>query len=151
MIILSTTSSILDSRAERLVCPVNAYGVMGAGLAKAWAKNFPEDVKEFQTARMAGQAVSQPFGPGEVISAGRTYFVATKRHWSEPSQLHWIKDGAEAILALALQEAVESVAVPALGCGLGGLHWSAVGPVLRSAFTSTSVKFSLYVPKGVWR
>lgn len=151
MIILSTTSSILDSRAERLVCPVNAYGVMGAGLAKVWAKNFPEDVKAFQTARMAGHTTFQPFGPGEVISAGRTYFVATKRHWSDPSQLEWIKDGAAAILSIATVEDVGSVAVPALGCGLGGLHWSAVEPVLRSAFTSTSVKFSLHVPKGVWR
>ena len=35
------TGNIFDSGADVLVCPVNCVGVMGAGLAKQFAKRMP--------------------------------------------------------------------------------------------------------------
>jgi hypothetical protein len=54
----------------------------------------------------------------------------TKNDWRQPSEVRFIQDGLEA-LRLELQHArALSVAVPPLGCGLGGLDWDTVGRLL---------------------
>ena len=61
---------------------------------------------------------------------------ATKDHWRDPSKIEYIERGLadlrRAILALELT----SVAIPALGCGLGQLDWRTVRARIE-AFAST--------------
>ncbi len=55
----------------------------------------------------------------------------TKDHWREPSRLEWIDGGLWSMkLDLAIQEC-RSVAIPPLGCGLGGLAWADVRPLIE--------------------
>lgn len=123
MPIKEATGSIFDSTAQVLVNPVNCVGVMGKGLAKEFAKRFPEIIAPYKRDCKSGQ-----LDLGHVklygISAGR--FVAcfpTKCHWRGCSHLDDIYDGLLSLRGKVMRHGIESMAIPALGCGLGGLHW----------------------------
>ena len=53
------------------------------------------------------------------------YYWATKSVWSKPSLMEYITRGAEQLAKLQ-KTTPRTVAMPAVGCGLGGLDWSEV-------------------------
>jgi O-acetyl-ADP-ribose deacetylase (regulator of RNase III) len=140
-----STGSILDSPCDLLVCPTNCVpGVMGKGLAKAFADRWPELIdchRKFYGDGYAGIGSSIVFGVDNInehnLHTKYIGFLATKNHWRNPSKLEWIEDGLTS-LAHQIDHAnnfpykcdIRSVAVPALGCGLGGLDWADVEPVI---------------------
>ncbi|MGL6339212.1 MAG: macro domain-containing protein, partial [Waterburya sp.] len=58
----------------------------------------------------------------------------TKDDWRQPSQLAWIREGLLALESAILAYDIAEIAMPALGCGLGGLKWDDVIPVIYSVF-----------------
>jgi O-acetyl-ADP-ribose deacetylase (regulator of RNase III) len=70
------------------------------------------------------------------IRAGPRYVLnfPTKRHWRDPSQLEDVQSGLEALARELCARHIQSVALPALGCGLGGLSWSVVRPLIEREF-----------------
>ena len=57
-----------------------------------------------------------------------------KKHWRQPTKIEWVKDGLLALTEFVRKERVKSIALPALGCGNGGLRWSDVRPLIEEAF-----------------
>ena len=45
------------------------------------------------------------------------------------------------------EEGITSLAVPALGCGLGGLEWREVGPLMCQSFSTFSIDVGIYLPR----
>lgn len=130
--------SIFDSGCDTLVNPVNCHGVMGKGLAAAFKKRFPLLYAAYARACADGE-----LQPGGILlwenQAGLPRYVvnlATKDHWRQPSQLTWIEAGLRGLSALAAAQLLGSIAIPALGCGLGGLSWASVRPLLVAFATS---------------
>lgn len=126
---------LLASGAEALVNPVNCVGVAGKGLALAFRQRWPGAFKEYQLAcqlgwLQPGRILPAWFpGPGAQI----VLHFPTKRHWRTPSRLEDIEAGLPVLATYLREYAVRSVAVPALGCGLGGLDWAAVRPLIEAA------------------
>ena len=56
--------------------------------------------------------------------------LPTKLHWSKPSRLEYITSGVSALADLLVAKRITSVAIPRLGCGLGGLDWDDVHQAL---------------------
>ena len=103
-------------------------------MALAFKKRFPVNFDVYQRACRAGQVV-----PGRVhiaVVSGGKYVVnfPTKDHWRQPSQLEYIRDDLVSLTAWVVEDDVCSIAIPALGCGLGGLDWAEVEPLIRQAF-----------------
>jgi O-acetyl-ADP-ribose deacetylase (regulator of RNase III) len=73
-------------------------------------------------------------------------FAATKNHWSKPSELEWIRMCLERINEFISEGGVPSIAVPALGCGLGGLAWSDVRPLTERILIITDCDVRVYEP-----
>ena len=48
---------------------------------------------------------------------------ALLRHWRGPSQLQWVRAGLTNLPGILRDNDIQSIAVPPLGCGLGGLSW----------------------------
>lgn len=75
--------------------------------------------------------------PGEIHyyysrDDGKTiYSFATKNHWRDPSQLEWIDTGLTRLRKYILLDSVKTIAIPPLGCGLGGLDWVDVEPLIH--------------------
>ena len=72
---------------------------------------------------------------------------ATKRHWKEKSDIVGIEQGLEWILENYKDQGVRSLAVPALGCGLGGLEWQEVGPLMCRYLSKMDIPVSIYLPR----
>lgn len=125
--------NIWDYPAAIVVIPTNGFvnisgrAVMGAGLALQAANRYP-DLPEVlaKCIHVSGNHV-------HVIRHNIVAFP-TKEHWRDPSSLGLIEAGALELASLANMldwRARWSVALPRLGCGLGGLRWAHVKPILE--------------------
>jgi len=134
---------ILSDEAQALVCPTNAGGVMGAGLAKVFREQIPGLFTEYK-AHCAYHDVNDmvpfvfPFGDKQI------YCLHTKRKFWESSSLDIVKDGLAKLLEWCLTEEIKTVALPALGCGRGGLKFDEVEPVLQAYLKDSETEFRVY-------
>ena len=76
-----------------------------------------------------------------IVETGQTqprYIInfPTKQHWKNPSVLADIQAGLDALLVEVQRLNIRSIAVPALGCGLGGLSWEQVRPLIEQVFAA---------------
>jgi O-acetyl-ADP-ribose deacetylase (regulator of RNase III) len=133
--------NLLEEDAEVLVNAVNCVGVMGKGIALQLKQAFPEnfqqykkacDAKEVEPGRMFTFSTGKLFNPKYIIN------FPTKRHWREKSKIEYVQTGLKALLAEVQQLGITSIAIPALGCGNGGLDWLEVKPLIELAFVELS-------------
>lgn len=136
-----TGRDIFDSDADVLVCPTNGVGVMGVGLAKQFAERFPGLAQSHKALCDVGEQL-----PGCIATLGRKSWdkkvalVPTKRHWRDASNLD---DVALSIRRLGETMAImpnTTFAVPKLGCGLGGLDWADVKPLIEQHLDMSRVE-----------
>jgi O-acetyl-ADP-ribose deacetylase (regulator of RNase III) len=130
---------IFYSSCMTLVCPVNTVGVMGAGLAKAFALRFVGLEDSYKRVCRDGG-----FKPGELrLWKGEDKWVLlfpTKEHWRRPSKLQWVDTGLWKFRERYRAAAVTSVAFPMIGCGLGGLRRSDVVGLFEAHLKSPILK-----------
>jgi O-acetyl-ADP-ribose deacetylase (regulator of RNase III) len=73
----------------------------------------------------------------------------TKNHWIGRSKYEDIKSGLAALKNEVLSRNIKSIAIPPLGCGLGGLDWRKVRPMIESTLKDLpEVQVFLYEPLG---
>lgn len=150
--IIECNGDILHAPADVLVNPVNTVGVMGKGLALQFKLAYPEMFAEYLAACCNGS-----LRVGRVMAHKTDEFpyiisFPTKRHWRDPSRLEWIRLGLIHLRATICGLDVRSVAVPPLGCGLGGLNWGDVRKLIREEMGSLStVDLLLYGPSPTSR
>lgn len=132
-----------------IVIPVNTVGVMGKGLALQ-AKNLYPDVWHDYKYLTSSQS-NKDFTPGDVVSASDEAFLlfATKEHWRNPSRLEWIDKGLKIISNLS-PTYYPMIAIPPIGCGLGGLNWDDVNQMIINRLIDNPITFKIYHPKE-WR
>lgn len=143
------SGDLFAADAEALVNPVNCVGVMGRGLALAFRERFPDNFAAYAAACRRGAVV-----PGEmfVCATGRErprliVNFPTKRHWRDASRMEDLVRGLDSLTDLVRSSELRSVALPALGCGLGGLDWSEVRPRIEAAFAPLEgVRVFLFEP-----
>ncbi len=143
---------ILQAEAEALVNTVNCVGIMGRGIALQFRKEFPENYKVYQAA--CNQKEVQP---GKMLiydlhRFGTPRFIInfpTKRHWKNKSLIEDIQTGLIALVEDVRRLGIQSIAIPPLGCGLGGLSWDEVRPLIEQAFHALpEVRVLIYAPAG---
>jgi O-acetyl-ADP-ribose deacetylase (regulator of RNase III) len=89
------------------------------------------------------QVVKRAGRPGYVIN------VATKQHWRQPAKIEYVRDGLVDLVKRIDEHGIGSIAVPPLGCGLGGLDWAEVRPLIVGAFEARpGVRLVLFEPEG---
>jgi O-acetyl-ADP-ribose deacetylase (regulator of RNase III) len=143
---------ILAAEADALVNTVNCVGIMGRGIALQFRKAFPENFNAYEAACKRGEV-----RPGNMLVyetgllAGPRFIFnfPTKRHWKGKSSLKDIDAGLSALVRVVRDRGIRSLAVPPLGCGLGGLDWNVVRPRIIHAFRELpGVRVLLFEPVG---
>lgn len=142
---------LFDSGADVLVNPVNCRGVMGKGLALQFKKRFPGVFKHYKL-----WCLDRHLKPGQVMvvqrsaedEAGPEFVVnfATKDHWRGRSRYEDIEKGLRELRAVLNELRPRAVAIPPLGCGLGGLDWERVQPLIEAALADCEAQILLYAP-----
>jgi O-acetyl-ADP-ribose deacetylase (regulator of RNase III) len=126
-----TQGDILFADTEALVNTVNCVGVMGRGMVLQFRKAYPVNFKIYEAACKRHEVL-----PGKMLVfetgllTGPRYIVnfPTKRHWKGKSRIEDIDAGLPALVEEIRKRDIRSVAVPPLGCWLGGLDWNDVRP-----------------------
>lgn len=123
---------IFAEDAEALVNAVNCVGVMGRGVALQFKRAFPENFRMYEAACRQGEV--QPgnmfvFETGQFTNPRYIINFPTKRHWRDKSRQPDIDAGLASLLSEVRARDIRSIAMPALGSGLGGLPW----PDVRSS------------------
>jgi O-acetyl-ADP-ribose deacetylase (regulator of RNase III) len=146
------TGSLLNCDAQALVNPVNTVGVMGKGLASQFRRQFPAMFDDYVRAVVRGEVVVGSVLIYMLSASARNprYIISfpTKQEWMRPSRLSWIETGLLDLRERVQALAIESIAIPALGCGLGGLSWADVRPLIEAAFApAPAVRVVLFDPR----
>ena len=143
------SGDIFQSEADALVNTVNCVGVMGRGLALQFKKKFPQNFEEYKRACDRGEVM-----PGRMFITERNalttprYIVnfPTKRHWKGKSRIEDIKSGLGVLSDEIRERQIGSIAIPALGSDLGGLHWPDVRHLIECALSDSNAKIIVYEP-----
>jgi O-acetyl-ADP-ribose deacetylase (regulator of RNase III) len=148
----SQQGNILQADAEALVNTVNCVGVMGRGVALQFRKEFPENYKLYKAV-----CAKQEVQPGKMLVFDLNRFenprwvinFPTKVHWKGKSRIEHICTGLVALVEEVQKRNIQSIAIPPLGCGLGGLNWADVRPLIERAFQPfPDVRVLLFDPTG---
>lgn len=150
--ITSAHGSLLEADVDALVNTVNTVGVMGKGIALQFKRAYPKLFTSYarsaknnslELGRMHVWPTGMMTGPRFIIN------FPTKGHWRSPSRLTDIERGLDDLVRLIRELSIRSIALPPLGCGNGGLSWSAVEPLIRRKLESVpDVDVQLYAPEG---
>ena len=145
------TGDVLKVKAEALVNTVNCVGVMGKGVALHFKKKFPDNYKfytnacsqkDVQLGRMLVFERRTMFNPLYIIN------FPTKRHWKNKSFMENIEAGLIDLVRVIKDRNIDSIALPALGCGLGGLDWNNVKHLVQRILSPLNdVKITVFEPR----
>jgi len=72
----------------------------------------------------------------------------TKRHWRDKSRMRDIEAGLFALAEVIGRRGIRSIAVPALGAGLGGLDWATVRDRIDAHLAPLNVRVIVFEPRG---
>src|SRR5712692_2790483 len=135
--IYKAEGDLLGTDAEALVNTVNTVGVMGKGIALQFKQAFPDNYSAYEAACKREEV---QLGKMFVFRRGTTnpriiINFPTKKHWKGKSKIEDIQSGLKALIEVVKKERIQSIAVPPLGCGNGGLDWTDVKPIIEQAFS----------------
>lgn len=148
MITFIQGSDLFDSAAQVVTNTVNCVGVMGKGVALQFKKRYPAMFEDY-SARCAAKAVTP--GVPYLWEDDRSIILnfPTKAHWKENSKLEYIERGLQWLASSYESLGIHTIAMPALGCGNGGLDWKDVRPLLERYLGSLSdLEVFAYEPHG---
>jgi O-acetyl-ADP-ribose deacetylase (regulator of RNase III) len=148
-----TRGDLFAVGAEMIVIPVNTVGVMGAGLAKAYRDRYKDGFRYYKEA-----CDDLALAPGDVLiyrsdkGPKLHAFAATKAHWKHPSCEEWVVENLRQLRSILLPTpGIKSVAVPALGCGLGGLDWEVIRPHFERELADCPQSIWAFEPQEIQR
>ena len=152
------------SRLHTLTVSVNTVSIMGKGVASRAKYQFPDVYVEYQDAvRRKSLRMGKPYlykreksvdyeladDPTSLEEPNaQTWFLlfATKNHYSEQASTDGIEKGLKWIQEHYKDEGIKSLAVPALGAGLGRLNWKDIGPVICRHLAGLDIPVEVYLP-----
>lgn len=152
--IIEGKGNLLDAQVEAVVNTVNTEGAMGKGIALQFKKAFPENFAVYERACERGEVVIGKMFVYKTVLPAPRYVInfPTKQHWRNPSKLQYIRDGLVDLVAQVRALDIKSIAIPPLGCGLGGLDWADVRPLIVNAFRDMAeVRVVLFAPSSAPR
>lgn len=146
--------NLLDDDAEALVNAVNCVGAMGAGIALAFRIKFPEmfeayrrdcEEKHYRTGIVRTWEYYEDEKTRYVLNFPTMYYPGTQ------ADLTVIEQGLSDLAWVVGFTGIKSVAIPALGCGIGGLSWFKVKHAITDVFDKpkmSHIDTRVYVPLG---
>jgi O-acetyl-ADP-ribose deacetylase (regulator of RNase III) len=148
MIKFLKAKNIWKTKCEHIVIPVNCVGVAGKGLAYDFKMYCPNLHKHY--VKLCKNNILKIEAPVLIENVDKSFnnderdkiiLFPTKEDWRNPSKICWIENGLKSLLKAIT---TESIALPKLGCGLGGLDWKQVKPLLEKYFKNYKGLIEIY-------
>lgn len=142
--------NIFESASQVIVNTVNTVGIMGKGLALQFKKNFPHNFKIYsQTCK------GNKFNIGQLLIVEDSSLIygekiiinfPTKMDWKRPSEYSYIEQGLNELRKVIIANKYESIAIPPLGVGNGGLNWIKVRELIEKYLANLDCNVFIYEP-----
>lgn len=149
MLRLIPQGDIFESGVQALVNPVNCEGAMGKGLALAFKQRFLANYYAYRDACRQQQVRIGRMYVFEIVDTPQNCYIInfpTKQSWRNPSKLHYIEAGLRDLTRVIQEYQITSIAIPALGSGLGGLEWDDVFPLIQQEAVRWACQTLVYAP-----
>jgi len=138
--------NIFDNKCEAIVCPVNCFATLGAGIAKAFRDNkkFKGSNEAYYLACKKGE-----LAPGSVylgvndldpLDGSYVFYLATKFMWTEDSKMESVENGLINLTKALNHYKINSCAIPLIGSGLGHLPAPVVELTIKEVFETDDNK-----------
>lgn len=155
MIVYEGPGDIMDAGECTLVCPVNAVGVMGKGLAKTMKEAFPGLLARYRAHYGPVRALARDGSPLYLHQAKELTLVPvgyhqsvllfpTKYHWRDPSPAALVHDNLVTLSKRWDALGITALAMPMVGTGLGGLPRPLVKRWIHDYLGPIDLPVSLY-------
>ena len=146
-----TKGDMFAVTADIRVNTVNCVGVMGAGVALAFKKKYPEMYEHYKRECSANKIRPGYLDIWEAPDGVKIINFPTKRHWKEKSRYEDIEVGLIALSSYL--RGVKSkeplrMTLPALGCGHGGLDWSIVSSMISKHLDNIEAEILVFEPSA---
>lgn len=147
-----TRGNIIKSQAEALVNTVNTVGVMGKGIALQFKENFDLNYRLYKQACDEGKVI---VGKMFVTSTNSIYNpkwiinFPTKKNWIHKSSYSFIEQGLDDLKKVLDDLNINSIAIPPLGSGQGGLDWEKVKALIVKKLADAKADVFIFEP-GHW-
>lgn len=136
---------LFTSTAPALGHGVNTKGVMGAGIAVEFRRRYPQMYDHYRETCRRGA-----LQPGDTLpwfdgpSRRFVFNMASQDKTGADAKLAWLESSLGESCATLAQFELTTLAVPRIGCGIGGLKWDDVLPV----FELSAVRYAIHIE--VW-
>jgi O-acetyl-ADP-ribose deacetylase (regulator of RNase III) len=142
-----TSGDLFESEMQTLVNATNTEGVMGGGIALAFRERFPDMYRNYRRTCLEGlHTVDEPHLWNLDQDGPWILNLATKDLVRNDSTIPNIQAGLRWVVRHYEEEGITSIAFPALGCGLGGLSWKEVKPVMIYFLSRLDIPVEIYEP-----
>lgn len=122
---------IFLSNCEAITNAVNCVGNMGKGIAFEFKKRFPDMFYSYQKACQTKELTPGKLHTWKNDDGLWIINFPTKIGWWSPTEYNYVNLGFVALGKFVKDNEIKSIAIPALGCGLGGLKWDKVLRIIK--------------------
>ncbi|HYX10244.1 MAG TPA: macro domain-containing protein, partial [Bacteroidales bacterium] len=142
--------NLLNADTDALVNTVNTVGIMGKGIALQFKERFPNNFNAYKKECLKGNVqIGKMFVFKENTIEGVKIIInfPTKKKWYHKSSYKYIEEGLQDLVEVIEDYNIESIAIPPLGCGNGGLKWEKVRSILEKYLSKLEgVRIIIYEP-----
>lgn len=118
--------NLFDSNAEAIGHGVNCKGLMGKGIALEFRRRWPAMYDEYKLMCQEGLLKPGFIYPYQTESGLVVVNIASQEYPGPDAMYEWVDSGVRNALAYCRERGYESLAIPRIGCGIGGLEWETV-------------------------
>ena len=147
MIKIIKDGNLFASKADAWINTVNCMGVSGCGIALIFKNMFPVYYDEYRLL-----CFNNKVHTGNMLLYDNNekpkYIISfpTKDDWRNDSEYSYISEGLKDLKKIIIENDIQSIAIPALGCKNGNLEWSKVLPMIIRELGDLTIDIELYEP-----
>ena len=132
--------NLFDTTQTHVGHGVNTYGVMGAGIAKEFKARYPHNFKQYKAWCDSGEAKGGDF----LLSGEQNKILVNIASQERPGRHAKMQYLVIALTTLARNRPGITLALPEIGCGIGGLEWGSVKSALQEIEVWNDIEFEVW-------
>lgn len=141
---IERTGDLFTTDLEVIGHGVNTVGIMGAGVAKIVRDRFPRTYKAYVRDCHSGLLIPGISLPGPKENDKFIMNIASQHLPGSNAKLSWLATAVEYAIDILQKSDRNTMAIPQIGCGIGGLEWEAVKQILVALEKDYDFEFEVW-------